>query len=263
MSNVAAWFAAVLRGRAKTKELVIRFKSFIGDYSISTPVVAAKKVRVDWMKKQKHTDHRFSRCPGMLDYAHAGFLILAHTDIHIKANTGGVVINYGFTPTMPEHDVNLLRPQPFEYQMVADMAPFQEGVKRNAWKIPLPWTVQADKGMSAYLMPALMHMGEFTDKMWIYPGVVDYDTYHTCNLVFSVIKPCEFTIPAGTPLLQVLPFKRFPIVGECGKATPHERDRQLQNFPTRARGAFWKYFHADKPVTMRGPECPFHKETEK
>jgi hypothetical protein len=233
-----------------------RFKSFIGDFSVATPVTTASSIRTPWMKKQDK-DHKFQKCPGMLDYANAGYIITAHADIHIKANkvACNVIVE---SAHLPPHEGEMLIPRPFDFKIVEGLAPIQDGVVKWAGKIPLPWSVQADKGWSGYTMPALVH-SNFLDKIFVYPGVVDYDNFHTLNFVFSPIKECEFTIPAGTPLLQIIPFKREKVfAAECGKATEKEKDKHLFNTASRLSHYYRKFLSSKKQYTM---ECPYkHRE---
>ena len=133
-----------------------------------------------------------------------------------------------------------------------------DGVKKYAGKIPLPWSVQAEAGYSAYVMPALMH-ADYFDKIFVYPGIVDFDNFHTVNFVFSPIKECEFTIYAGTPLLQILPYKREDITAECDRATQKEIDKHVFNFPSRMKHYYRKFLHSKKSYTMK---CPYdHRKT--
>jgi len=235
------------------KAPTIRFASFLGNFSISSPVVAARKLRPSWAKRDDKKS--FSTCPGLLDFAQAGFIVCAHTDIHIKANSAGMVVRLGNLP-LPRDQQERLQPASFDFDVVAGMAPIQPGVVKKAMKIPLPWAALAEDGWSAYVLPATMH-SPFLADLFVYPGIVDYDRYHTCNFVFSPLRECEITIPAGTPLLQVLPFRREEITGSCGKATELEYDRHVFGHISRVKGYYRKMFHSKKVVRMEA--CPFHK----
>lgn len=235
------------------KEPTIRFKSYIGNYSVNNPVVETKRIKANWMKDQK-PDTRFTKCPGMLDYHTSGYIITAHTDIHIKANKAGIVIKPDMLTFVDHQFINSLSPAPFEYDLVKNMTKISPDVKTGAYKIPLPWSVFAKKGYSAYVLPALMH-ADYLDKIFVYPGVVDYDNFHTVNFVFSPIKECEFTIPAGAPLLQILPFKREKITAECGKATEVEKDEHLFGMGTKAVKNYYRRFLSQrKSFKMK---CPY------
>lgn len=231
-----------------------KFKSHIGDYSIATPVVAAAKIKADWMNRQP-ANKKFTACPGMQDYSSAGYIITAHCDYEIKANGSGVVVKVGHG-VGPKDTAERFQAQNFEHALVEGWAKIEK-VKKASLKIPQPWFIEAKPGYSAYVLPALMH-SDFLDKIFIYPGVVDFDKYHTINLVFSVIKECEFVIPVGTPILHILPFKREEMTAVCGKATAHEADKAVHNFASRLNHYYTRYLHSKKSYKMT---CPYeHRE---
>jgi hypothetical protein len=186
----------------------------------------------------------------MVDFFSAGYLVLAHADIRIKANSEGVfVIIEG--PPLPHPALGTAFP--FDFKMVEGMAPIRDGVSKFAGKITLPWSVKTRKGFSGYALPATMH-SNFLDKLFVYPGVVDYDNFHTLNFVFSPLAECEFVIPAGTPLLQIIPFRRDEIDGVCDRATPREEDEHNHNIPTKISHYYRKFLGKPKPYKL---ECPY------
>lgn len=237
------------------EEPTIRFKSYIGNFSVATPVVPAAEVKAPWMKKQSSNkpDEKFLKCPGMFDYSRTGYIITAYTDIHIKANKAGIVFKIE-PPHLSPQEHKMMQPSPFNPKLVEGCAPVDDTVAKVVYKIPLPWSIYTKKGYSAYLMPALMH-GSYTDKLFVYPGVVDYDDFHTINFVFSPLKECEFVIPAGTPLLHVIPFKREDMTAECGRATQEEIDRHFFGMPSRAIKNYYRRFLSQRKVFKM--DCPF------
>jgi hypothetical protein len=70
-----------------------------------------------------------------------------------------------------------------------------------------PWGIRTPKGYSILILPPLHREKEiFT----ILPGIVDTDKYYSeINFVFVVNDP-NFVglIPQGTPIAQIIPFKR-------------------------------------------------------
>lgn len=239
----------------KPAEPIIKFKSFVGNFAVATPVVAARRLKPKWIKPQTNPDKKFNVCPGMLDYANAGYIITAHTDIHIKANSVGVSVKLGHIPVQHQ---NLSTPSNFDYEIVDGMCAVN-GVKKQAVKILLPWSVQAKSGYSSYVLPAIMH-SDFADKIFVYPGVVDHDAFHTINFIFTPIIDCEFTIPAGAPLLQVLPFRRETITAQCDKATDREVDKHTFNTPSKLKHYYRKFLWSKKPYLM---QCPYEHRGDK
>lgn len=240
-------FTNWLRDRTRAK---IKFASSIGNFAVATPVVPSVRVRPKWLKEQKG-EQRFAHCPGMMDYLNAGYIITAHTDIHIKATSEGCVVMVEGMCVAHE-EMPRLQPSQFNYAIVDGILQPDE-VEKAAWKVPLPWTIHMRKGYSGYLLPALMH-SDFHDKIRVMPGIVHFDKFHTTNFVFVPVKECEFTIPAGTPLIQMIPFKREDFHAECGKATERERDEHFFNMPSRVKGYYRKYLASRQSFKM---SCPY------
>lgn len=240
----------------KKKLPTFRFKSYIGNFAVATPVTTASRIKPKWVKAQTG-QQKFTDCPGMLDYSHAGYLVTAPTDIHIKANSAGTIVMLAPTPIRNNDGMT---PSQFNYEVVEGWREPADGIEKSAWKIPLPWSVHAEEGFSAYVLPALMH-ADYLDKIFVYPGIVDFDKFHTINFVFSPIKECEFTIPAGTPLLQVLPLRREVITAECGKATVEETEEHLFNIPSRAVKRYYRRFLSEKKVFKM--TCPYDHRGDK
>jgi hypothetical protein len=180
----------------------------------------------------------------MFDIAHAGYIIRAWTDIHIKASAYGVVAR---TPDCP--DPARLAPVTMDKLVVEGLVPYRGDVAHEVMKCSSPWTVFTKKGYSAYVFPATMH-SPFLDKLYVYSGVVDYDDFHTINFIFSALEECEFVIPAGTPLLQVIPFKREDMHATYGKATEREQDRNRHVMVSRIANFYRKTLHKRKTYTI-------------
>jgi hypothetical protein len=70
-----------------------------------------------------------------------------------------------------------------------------------------PWAIKTPPGYSVLFIQPMHRESVFT----ILPGVVDTDQYSAAvNFPFVLNEPTKFTglIPAGTPMAQVIPFKR-------------------------------------------------------
>ena len=232
------------------KEPTIRFVARRGAPNVSpiTAVHPASHYRPDWLARQRDThqpNERFQNCPGMQDWMHCGYIIPAHTDIRIKANMAGTVID--FAVEVPPSD----RPSRMSYKLVEGLAKVDSTVKPEVWKVPVPWAVFTKTGYSAHVMPATYH-SPFHRDLFMYPGIVDFDSFFTINWVITPLRECEVIIPAGTPLLQVIPFKREPVTAVCRKATENEMDHHLFGYPTKIRAAYRKFFHKRKSFKMIG-----------
>ena len=242
------------------KKPVFRFLSYIKDFSIHTPVTLAKNVRPICANLQKNRplEKRYQACPGITDYANSGYIIPAHVDITIKANKVGTLVKMNWCVPLSPLDADILSAKKFDYAVVDGLVDVKE-IKKEANKIPLPWMIEAPPGYSAYLMPAFMH-SDFLDKIYIYPGIVDYDRFYVANVVFTALKECEFTILAGTPLLQVIFFKREEFNAECRKATDYEIDKYYHNKTTTIKNWYRKLLYGKKVHKL---ECPYNNKDKK
>jgi hypothetical protein len=74
-------------------------------------------------------------------------------------------------------------------------------------KFECPWIFKTPLGYSTLFIPPMQHPNEYFTAL---PFILDTDTfYHRVALPF-VLKDQDFTgtIPAGTPILQAIPFRR-------------------------------------------------------
>lgn len=227
----------------KDKQPNIRFHCHIGGYYVANAPECASKVFPEWLKPQLAAKKvKYATCPGMWDMARDGYIVRLWSDVTIKANSQGVIVKVDGKDQV----INYCK---FDETVVEGLVHYRGSVKHNAGKIVSPWSITTKKGYSAYVLPAWHHFPHF-DKIFTHSGVVDYEDFHTVNWVFSVIEECEFTIPAGTPIMQVIPFKREVMVAECGKATEYERDKANYGFFSRVSGLYRRVFHRKKTFVM-------------
>ena len=228
----------------KDSEPTVRFASHTGAPEISeiTRIKLAKEIKPDWYNKVKNNKINFSTCPGMDDWLRTGYIVPAWTDIEIKANKAGTIIKL--------YNNSYKQPERMDDRYVNGIIDIDADVKFGAWKLPSPWAVFSKPGYSAHVMPALFH-SPFLRDLFVYPGTVDYDKFSTINLIFSPIRACEISIPAGTPLLHVIPFKREDITAEYSSGTETDKKKHGYGFPTRVTSAYRKFFHSKKNYSLK------------
>jgi hypothetical protein len=234
---------------------LVRFSCIHGAYNYS-PVgqirlAADLKFQPDWLKNQKTYDNsknKFLNCPGMADFMKAGYIIPAWENIKIKANTADTVVLME-KRLGSKNDITPMNPK-----LVDGIAPVESSVKLKVTKIPTPWGIFTKSGYSAYVLPAVYH-SPFLKDLYVYPGIVDYDKFIICNFIFTAIRACEIEIPLGTPLLQIIPFKREDISAVCMKATEIDIDKKNFQFPgEQIKAAYRKYCHSKKTYTLENKE---------
>jgi hypothetical protein len=186
----------------------ITFVSISTDPSIPEPVPAIKKIP-DWYKsipryinKEKKpdidniVDGTIKTCMPVLDAMSAGYLILSSSDIYISKKPEGTLYQWANHDAITFHNPNQITGYP------------KSDVKLKGEKPPKftnNWIVKTPKNYSCLFVTPFHHDLPFTTL----PGIVDTDTYfNAVNFPFIPDPDFEGLIPRGTPIAQVIPFKR-------------------------------------------------------
>jgi hypothetical protein len=148
------------------------------------------------------------KCMPMLDAMTAGYIIPLTTDVKVTKdkNNGQQLFQW------PDHDVLGFHPP---LQMTTH--PHVEKNPQHAIpKFHSPWTIVTPKGYSVLCISPLNRDSEHR-LLDIVPGVVDTDTYnHPINFPFLLDPNWTGIIPAGYPMVQVIPFRRESYEMEFG-----------------------------------------------
>lgn len=186
----------------------IIFVSTSADPSIPEPIAAVKKIP-EWYKsipryssKEKKpsennkTEGTIKTCMPVLDAMTAGYLILSTADIFISRTEEGTYYQWANHDAVTFHASQQIEGYPKSKAKLKNERPP---------KFNNPWIVQTPKGYSCLFISPLHHDLPFTTLA----GVVDTDTYfNPVNFPFILDPEFEGLIPRGTPIAQVIPFKR-------------------------------------------------------
>lgn len=171
----------------------------------------AKNFVPDWYKKtsayisenKKPTDEgiipmTIKKCMPVFDSITAGYIIKTFSDVYVfidKDDDDKQIHRY----TWPQTDQ--IGFHPIEQ---AELHPMQNGLSFPKWLNP--WSIKTPKGYSVLIKNPSHIDSVFT----IMEGIVDTDDYNIpINFPFTMKdKNFEGLIPAGTPIAQVIPFKR-------------------------------------------------------
>jgi hypothetical protein len=136
------------------------------------------------------------KCMPVFDAMSSGYLLLTHHDISIEWDGN----EYSFMST---HNNNSITSH--EGWQTQNHPAYNDsfGVM---FKFRNRWIMQTPKGYSVAILPP-MHRENIIS---ILPAIVDTDTYtHTIEFPFEISKNgFSGVIPAGTPIAQIIPFKR-------------------------------------------------------
>lgn len=133
------------------------------------------------------------RCMPVFDAITSGYIITSPADVYVRIKDEKQFFEWSA--------LNLISFHPIE------QAPEHPNRKPHAYpKWNNPWAIKTPKGYSVLFTQPMHRESVFT----ILPGIVDTDTYTApVNFPMVINDPnFEGLIPQGTPIAQVIPFKR-------------------------------------------------------
>jgi hypothetical protein len=161
-----------------------------------------------WFSKISKERGSIRRCAGTIDMLSAGITIPCWTNFDFKLDdktktweTRGS--NFG--GTRGHQDVGAI--EHFPYQSVGECPISSIRKVENSFyqKLINPWKIETAPGWSILQMPIYWEPNE---NYTILPAIIHTDFYHTANIVLNLTSDKPFTIKYGTPLVQIIPFKR-------------------------------------------------------
>jgi hypothetical protein len=175
------------------------------------------------------TTATIKRCLPVLDAITAGYIIESPADVWVSKKEEGQWFEWA--------DFGLISFHPIEQ---APEHPARKPFPYPKWTNP--WSITTPKGYSTLFIQPMHRESVFT----ILPGIVDTDTYSApVNFPF-VINDITFEglIPKGTPIVQVIPFKRNSWNMEIGTKEDFDRQNKISKklqskFFDRYKSMFW------------------------
>ena len=152
------------------------------------------------------------KCIPVFDAITTGYILYTQVDIDVSEKDG---MPYYHWPSQDAIDFHPIQQAPLH--------PSQNGYPYPKWNNP--YAIITPPGYSVLCMPPLHRDSVFE----ILPGIVDTDTYITpINFPF-ILKDPNWTgiIPAGTPMAQIIPFKRQSFKMKMGNQK--DVDKSLYN----------------------------------
>ena len=141
------------------------------------------------------------RCVPFIDAMTSGYIISMWCDVYVRAENENLQIqfpdNIPLDKTLEQHSIEQFKGHPYSDDKLA----------KTPLKWVSPWGVETRKGWSCLFTSPLNHLEK---RFKIMDGVVDTDTYYN-QVHFPFVwtgGEGEFLIKQGTPLVQVIPFKR-------------------------------------------------------
>jgi hypothetical protein len=155
------------------------------------------------------------RCMPLFDATTAGYIIPLYSDVYVsqRKNSNGV--------KTPWYEWSGLAPVQFHPAAQAPNYPNRNGHDQYP-KWMSPWAIKTPPGYSALFTQPFHRESVFT----ILDGIVDTDKYNSpVNFPF-VLNDINFEglIPSGTPIAQIIPFKRESWKMELGSGKEIQED---------------------------------------
>lgn len=185
-------------------------------------------------KDSESSNQTAKRCIPMLDAIGAGYTIFATEDIYISQNLAGDKIG------MAKSGLGIGY---HSQQQVSTHPNFPEGQSPMKWNNP--FSIKTPPGYSCLFVPVLN--GDPLPFKF-FSGVVDTDTYwNPVNFPFE-LNPYDFTgiVEAGSPLIQVIPFKREDWKINIKTGMTDELEKNIRKFRTYMYAAYRNVFWSRK-----------------
>lgn len=193
--------------------------------TISTPLmrpVLAKDYVPDWWKTSKATECKggmttdtLRMCPGMDDLLKLGWYYVINYDVKIECNEEDFGPNRkrvwrAVTP----YQYNNSASHPYIQQNWDQCNHSHHRKNTDSFKFVSDWGVRTPIGYSCLYIDPFLHNNE---NFTLWPGVIDTDKFssNTDNapMIFLPKIDKSFVIKKGTPVAQLIPFKREEWVG--------------------------------------------------
>ena len=204
-------------------------------WKYADPIVPAINGLPKWYKDKKaygEEQRPFDRghgtvkaCPAMFDSMTLGYILPLWTDLYVEPSYDaefGTVPNFTWGGLVAGGQGGKLLTQ-FNLETTRGMPGVdQTGVP--AYKINSPWTLRTPKGYSTLYIAPLNNKNILMEPI---SGIIHTDVYsHFINIPFIWTGPADFegVIKRGTPLLQLIPFKREECELELGVITPEHQE---------------------------------------
>lgn len=241
----------------KKIEFITRYKNILD--VIEKPFPASNNIP-NWYKNmpayvndKKEVDNfgdptaTIKKCMPFLDAMTAGYHIPLPCDVWVTNNDGQIDFKWSID------DLEIVS---IHKQDQYNLYPVPEGYIPVAFKWLNPWLVVTPKGHSCIFK----HPTHYEDLPFqCLTGVVDTDKHpYEVNFVFFLKKGFEGLIEKGTPIIQVIPFKRYDY-----SAIYHSNYSKYDIIWRKAKTVFFdrykRFFRSIKKYEMQEKsKCPFH-----
>lgn len=147
--------------------------------------------------------------------------------------------HFALFPNMPQEEALSVH----SFDQVGKKCPYHgSGQDHAIYKLHCPWEIETPKGWSVYVKP---YANDFDTPIRILEGVVDTDMYQgIINFPFVWVggRDKNMTVPKGTPIAQIIPFKRGKLQLEMGNIDWNRQHSILWTMRSVLSDGYKRYF---------------------
>jgi len=183
----------------------------------SKPVLASK-VQPEWWKKMKINEivrgdkqQTIRACPAMQDWLTMGYYLISEQDILIQIGSDTHDESAKRSAAWSHVDPKIGSSSHPDTQFGNAFEPEKgDGIPvKDAFKFRNPWNIKTPEGYSTLYLDPFLHQNNFFS---VWPGIIDTDKFNlnmdNAQIIFYPKVSHSFIIKKGTPLVQVIPFRR-------------------------------------------------------
>lgn len=159
------------------------------------------------------------KCMPVWDMMTAGYIMETPYDIYVHRVDGEPYFQWGENRAIAFQSIDQFQNHPYSRDI------------NYAVRIVIPWSINTPKGWSVMVMEPQHHE---PGPIIVSSGIIDTDDFSIPINMFLKLRDPNFEgmIPAGTPFLQIIPFKRGEwesVIGGEKERKKHRRDLQKFN----------------------------------
>lgn len=185
-----------------------------------------------WFRLIPREKGSLKTCAGVNDFLTIGMTVPAWSNFYFKPNLETQFWESrvdDMSPPFGNHGLNVMEGFPFKSTGECPVTKVRELDNFQYPKLVNPWKFQTAPGWSTLLLPVYW---EPNPNYEVLPAMIHTDFYPTINCVINIKTSNEFKIPYGTPLMQLVPFKRSGNFEEL----VHEDESQYKYFASGGLG---------------------------
>lgn len=162
-----------------------------------------------WFKSIPRMNGSLRTCAGVNDFLTIGMTLPAWSNFYFRPNLEEKKWEFRadeMSPKMGERGLSVIEGFPYSSTGECPVTKIRKLEEDYQYpKLVNPWKFQTAPGWSTLLLPVYW---EPNPHYSVLPAIVHTDFYPAINCVLNITTTEEFKIPYGTPLMQLVPFKR-------------------------------------------------------